>query len=134
MSAKSATQLKPNINVTPLVDVVLVLLIIFMVIAPQLEAGEAVELAKAKNVAREGQMEALTLTLTASGRTLVERDVVDEAALRERLSTEHARDAERPLVIKIDRSLKWGKARGLFAMARGVGFSGVSLTVDERVE
>ncbi|MEZ0315122.1 MAG: ExbD/TolR family protein [Myxococcota bacterium] len=134
MSAKPRTQLKPEINVTPLVDVVLVLLIIFMVIAPQLEAGEAVELAKAKNVAREGQMEALTLTLTASGRMLVERDVVDEDGLLRRLTAEHAKSEDRPLVIKVDRSLTYGKARALFATARGIGFSGVSLTVDEKVD
>jgi biopolymer transport protein ExbD len=133
MTAK-ATRLKPEINVTPLVDVVLVLLIIFMVIAPQLEAGERVELAKAKNVAVESSVEALTLTLTASGRTLVERDAVEEGALRERLAAEHARDEERPLVIKVDRAQTYGKARALFAMASGVGFPGVSLTVDERVE
>ncbi len=134
MSAKPRTRPKPEINVTPLVDVVLVLLIIFMVIAPQLEAGEAVELAKAKNVNRENSVEALTLTLTASGRTLVERDVVEESALRDRLTAEHARDEERPLVIKVDKTLTYGKARALFAMARGVGFNGVSLTVDERVD
>ena len=134
MSVKPATRPKPEINVTPLVDVVLVLLIIFMVIAPQLEAGEQVDLAKAKNVEKQSSVEALTLTLTASGRMLLERDAVEEEKLREVLAAEHERNDDRPLVIKVDASQTYGKARALFATARGVGFSGVSLTVDEKAE
>ena len=58
----------PEINVTPLVDVVLVLLIIFMVIAPQLEAGERVELPAIVNVDKAAKLDITTLTVTASGR------------------------------------------------------------------
>src|SRR5262245_28110836 len=72
---------RPEINVTPLVDVVLVLLIIFMVIAPQLEAGERVELPSVAHVAQKSQLEAVTVTVTSSGRYLVGNDAVEPDAL-----------------------------------------------------
>ena len=79
---KPRNQLVPEINVTPLVDVVLVLLIIFMVIAPQLEAGERVELPTLINVAKAAKLDITTVTITASGRLLLEKEEKTEEALK----------------------------------------------------
>jgi len=124
--------LKPEINVTPLVDVVLVLLIIFMVIAPQLEAGERVELPGIAHVDQKSKLEALTLTVTASGRYLLEKEVLEEKALDAQLAAAHQRQQEKRLVLKADRGVKYGKMRELFARAQKIGFPGVALMVDEK--
>jgi biopolymer transport protein TolR len=124
--------LRPEINVTPLVDVVLVLLIIFMVIAPQLEAGERVELPGISNVDKKSKLEAVTLTVTASGRYLLEKEPLEEQRLETALAAVHVRDREKRLVMKADRGVKYGKMRDLFARAQRIGFPGVALMVDEK--
>ena len=125
-------RLRPEINVTPLVDVVLVLLIIFMVIAPQLEAGERVELPGITNVDDKAKLESVVLTVTGSGRYLLEKEEVPEASLLARLTESHKESVERRLVLKADRTVRYGKMRDLFAQAQKVGFPGVALMVDEK--
>jgi len=134
MDSKSPSRkgVVPEINVTPLVDVVLVLLIIFMVIAPQMEAGERVELPGISNVDEKSKLEAYTLTVTATGRYLLEKEVLEEAALFQALTAAHQKDVEKRLVLKADRGVLYEKMRGLFAHAQQIGFKGVSLMVDEK--
>ena len=135
MDAKSPSpkrQILPEINVTPLVDVVLVLLIIFMVIAPQLEAGERVELPSLVNVAKAAKLDITTVTVTASGRILLEKDEKTEDALKAELRALHEKEPERRVVIKCDRGVKYGKVRTMFATAQDIGFPGVALMVDEQ--
>jgi biopolymer transport protein TolR len=135
MDAKSQypkQQILPEINVTPLVDVVLVLLIIFMVIAPQLEAGDRVELPALANVDEKAKLDAITLTVTASGRFLLEKEHIEEAALRAALVSVHEQDPDKRMVLKADRGLTYEKIRRLFADAREIGFNGVALMVDEK--
>jgi biopolymer transport protein ExbD len=124
--------LRPEINVTPLVDVVLVLLIIFMVIAPQLEAGERVELPGIVNIDKTTKLESYTLTVTAGGRYLLEKESVAESDLERALAAAHAQAPEKRMVLKADRGVAYGKMRDLFATAQKVGFNGVALMVDEK--
>jgi biopolymer transport protein TolR len=131
-SPRQTRPILPEINVTPLVDVVLVLLIIFMVIAPQLEAGERVELPALANVDEKAKLDAVTLTMTASGRFLLEKDHVEEAALRATLVGIHEREPDKRMVLKADRGLTYEKIRRVFAEAREIGFKGVALMVDEK--
>ena len=134
MDAKSPSrsQILPEINVTPLVDVVLVLLIIFMVIAPQLEAGEAVELPGIMNVDEKAKLESFTLTVTLSGRYMLEKEHIEEAGLRAALTAAHEREPDKRMVLKADRGVKYEKMRSLFAQAQDIGFHGVALMVDEK--
>jgi biopolymer transport protein TolR len=132
-SAKTQTIL-PEINVTPLVDVVLVLLIIFMVIAPQLEAGESVELPGIKNVDEKAKIDSFTLTVTLSGRYLLEKEAVDQAGLHAKLVAAHEQSPDKRVVLKADRGVKYEKMRSLFAEAQDIGFKGVALMVDEKAK
>src|SRR6478609_5639630 len=82
---------RSEINITPLVDVVLVLLIIFMVVTPQLEAGESVDLpgvfnadAKAKS-----KLDPITVTYSSSGKYFIEKEPLQEHELLPRLEREH---------------------------------------------
>jgi len=122
----------PEINVTPLVDVVLVLLIIFMVIAPALEAGERVELPGIVNVDPKSKLDAVTLTITVSGRLLLEKEPVEEAGLQAALRDLHTREPDKRLVLKADKGVKYGAMRKIFDDVQKVGFLGTALMVDEK--
>jgi biopolymer transport protein TolR len=126
---------EPEINVTPLVDVVLVLLIIFMVIAPQLEHGERVELPAIfqPDAKSRSKLDPITVTMTAGGSLFLEKEAIaTPEALRERLASMHAAEPERRVVIKGDSSLRYEKMRSTFALCQTIGFPGVSLNVSQR--
>ncbi len=124
----------PEINVTPLVDVVLVLLIIFMVIAPALEHGERVELPGImqpdKN--QKGKLDPVTLTVGRSGAVYIEKTASTIEALPALLADIHAREPDRRVVLKGDGMLDYQKVRDVFAVVQNAGFSGVSLQVQKR--
>ena len=122
----------PEINVTPLVDVVLVLLIIFMVIAPALEAGERVELPGIINVDPKSKLDAVTLTITVSGRLLLEKEPIEAGALQAALRDLHGREPDKRLVLKADKGVKYGEMRKIFDDVQKVGFLGTALMVDEK--
>jgi len=133
-NAASRKQPEPEINVTPLVDVVLVLLIIFMVIAPALEHGERVSLPAVTHpdAASKAKLDPITLTVTASGTTFLEKEAVSMVDLRARLTAAHASEPERRIVVKGDESVRYGSMRDAFATCQDVGFPGVSLQVAEK--
>jgi biopolymer transport protein ExbD/biopolymer transport protein TolR len=130
--SSSAKQPEPEINVTPLVDVVLVLLIIFMVITPALNDGEHVELPEIFNPDKKKEMEPIDVTMAVNGVVLVDKERVEPAQLRERLVALHKENEERKLMLKADSALPYKKLRETFAMIQGIGFRGVSLKVVQK--
>jgi biopolymer transport protein TolR len=124
----------PEINVTPLVDVVLVLLIIFMVIAPALEHGERVELPgiMQPDKTQKGKLDPVTVTVGRSGAVYVEKAPTTIEALPAQLADIHAREPDRRVVLKGDGMLDYQKVRDVFAVVQNAGFSGVSLQVEKR--
>lgn len=124
----------PEINVTPLVDVVLVLLIIFMVIAPQLEGGQRVEVPGIFNPdpKLKGNLEPLTISINAAGEFFVDKTLVSLAELESRLREKHAADPKQRVMLKGDKALDYGPMRDLFRRCQEVGFPGVSLVVSDR--
>ena len=126
-------KMQAAINITPLVDVVLVLLIIFMVIAPALNEGEHVELpAVLQPDTTKKDIDPVDVTLASNGSVLVDRERIAEDALRERLEALHAADPERRLLLKADQNIPWERVRTTFATIQEIGFRGVSLKVLER--
>jgi len=126
----------PEINVTPLVDVVLVLLIIFMVVTPQMESGESVDLPSIMfpDEDAKGKLDPIELTYTASGRYLLLKEEIPEDRLEERLQQMHEAEPNRRLVLRGDMGLQYGDVRGLFGVAERIGFPGISLMVSESSE
>jgi biopolymer transport protein TolR len=121
-------------NVTPLVDVVLVLLIIFMVVAPRLEQDVPLDLPGIFNPDPEVEtsVDPLTVTVAKAGEYHIDGRKLDLDQAIEILSSEHAADPLRRLVLRADRKLTYGQVRELFARSQQVGFPGTSLMVGER--
>src|SRR5215216_3198423 len=92
---------KNDINVTPLVDVVLVLLIIFMVITPMLQRGKDVNLPKAMNPeAEKKEGDPLIVSVTADKKVWIESKGVDEGSLEDKLSNEFDKSPGRKMLLK----------------------------------
>jgi len=125
--------IKSDINVTPLVDVVLVLLIIFMVVTPMLQRGKDVRLPRAESVEKERKesSDPLVVSVTADGRVYLERDELKdeafEAAVRDKLSA----NLGRRILLKGDSTLPFEDIRKVMHRARAAGARGVSLGVEE---
>lgn len=126
----------PAMNVTPLVDIVLVLLIIFMVVLPSMEQNAAVELPNIFHVDEEpeGRMDPATVSITADQRLFLEQDELSRPDLEARLRTLHENEPLRRLILRGDSSLHYEDVRGLFALCQEIGFPGISLRVGQRGE
>lgn len=122
---------KPDINVTPLVDVVLVLLIIFMVITPKMEPGKDVELPKAKNVDATTSIKRtpLIVSVTKTGDVWVDDDQPSELLVA--LKKVHDEQPDRRVVVKGDKAVRYGDVMRVFKQCQNAGFSGVSMQVRE---
>lgn len=133
-SKRPARNIAPIINVTPLVDVVLVLLIIFMVIAPSLEHGERVELPSIlqPDENQKGKLDPVTVTVGRSGAVYLEKAPTTLAELPAQLADIHAREPDRRVVLKGDGALDYQNVRDVFAVVQNSGFSGVSLQVEKK--
>jgi biopolymer transport protein TolR len=116
-------------NVTPLVDVVLVLLIIFMVILPAAVSDKNLELAKIQNPdeERKGEPEPYVLSIDADGRLYLDDYGVAKAQLADHLRAANAKDPTKRLVLRGDYRLTYAKVRDVLAVVQQVGFPGVAL-------
>ena len=126
---------KSDINVTPLVDVVLVLLIIFMVITPLLQRGKAVQLPEARNVSelkRGG--DPILVSVTKDGKTFVDKNEVPREALSEALQAEFSRLPGHPIMVKGDQALEYKKMREVILEISKTRVMGVSLAAHQRKE
>jgi biopolymer transport protein TolR len=119
-----------EINVTPLVDVVLVLLIIFMVTAPFLQGGLEVDLPK---VATHGLdvREGLIVSVRADRRIAVGNQVVSNAEFENALSRAGA--ARRPVFLKADQGVPYGVIVDLIARLRRTGVAALGLVTEAPV-
>jgi biopolymer transport protein ExbD len=121
-------------NVTPLVDVVLVLLIIFMVIAPQLQQDVPVNLPGIFNPDPdvEGNMDPIKVSLDTAGTYYVEDQHFDLNGITQYLVDKHLADPDRRLVLRADQGLKYAQVRDFMARAQQVGFPGLNFMVGEK--
>jgi len=97
-----------EINVTPLVDVMLVLLIIFMVTAPLVQQGVNVDLPQAKTKNLPAKEEHLTLSLTKDKKIFLNNIEIDLSHLKEKLRQIFNQRADRDLFFRADKSLPYG--------------------------
>jgi biopolymer transport protein TolR len=117
-----------DINVTPMVDVMLVLLIIFMVAAPLLVTGVAVDLPETAAKALPADREPISVTLDGRGTRFIGEEALAPAAFAARLGAlREARGAEARVVIRADAAIPYGQVAALLADVTGAGFTRVAL-------
>ena len=119
-----------EINVTPLVDVMLVLLIIFMVTAPLLVAGVPVNLPDSRAKPLEQQQKPVQLSLSSDGKIYIDEVEVPIAALPDRLaSIGHGADAPQ-IYLRADRALDWGRVAQVMGELSRAGLTKISLVTN----
>ena len=119
-----------EINVTPLVDVMLVLLIIFMISAPLLTAGVPVELPKTEANALNDQHQPLTLTIRADGTVFLGPDEVPFGDLAPRMRTAAAGDPAKPVYVRADGKAPYAVVAQVMASLSTSGFTSIGLITD----
>lgn len=124
---------KNDINVTPLVDVVLVLLIIFMVITPMLQRGKDVKLPVSKTTDSEGdeKEDPLILSITKDKHLYIESTEFSEDTYTASLAKQLEAKPGRKLLLKGDEALNVGDVRNLMEMTRKAGAKSVQLGVEQ---
>ena len=129
-----ADVVQPDINVTPLVDVVLVLLIIFMVVAPALQQDVPLDLPGIFNPDPESQnaVDPIKVSVPRAGEFHLDGDRLDLDGVVSRLIDLHMGDPERRLVLRADQKLPYAQLRGVMARIQQIGFPGVNFMVGER--
>jgi biopolymer transport protein TolR len=121
---------KNEINVTPLVDVVLVLLIIFMVVTPMLHRGVHIELPVTEHHERKQDTgEQLVVTIRQDG-TFIETDKIPEEGLVERVKKELK--TSRPVHVRADKGLKYGDVRKVLEKIHEAGAQNVAMGTEEQ--
>ena len=132
MTAGDRSKVKSDINVTPLVDVVLVLLIIFMVVTPLLQRGKSVPLPLSQVTDKESKSgDPLILSITSDKSVWVDKDKVDDAGLEQKIRDEIIANPYRPILLKGHRNVTVGDVRKVMAIARKAGARGVQLAVEQ---
>lgn len=130
---RSATRTPPmsEINVTPFVDVMLVLLIIFMVAAPLLTVGVPVQMPEtAANALPTDQEEPLTVSIQADGSLAIQNTEISEAELITRLRAIAAeRDSDR-IFLRADGANDWTRVAQVMGALDAAGFSNIGLVTD----
>jgi len=120
-----------EINVTPFVDVMLVLLIIFMVAAPMLTVGVPVELPKtAANALPTEQEEPLTLTITAEGQLMIQTNAVADAELIPKLRAIAAERTSDKVFLRADGSIPYERVAQVMGALNAGGFNNIGLVTD----
>jgi biopolymer transport protein ExbD len=121
---------KNEINVTPLVDVVLVLLIIFMVVTPMLHRGVHIELPVTQHHEKKQDTgEQLVVSIRSDG-TWIETDKIPEEGLVERVHKELK--TQRPVHVRADKSLKYGDVRKVLEKIHEGGAQNVAMGTEEQ--
>ena len=119
-----------EINVTPLVDVMLVLLIVFMISAPLLTVGVPVELPKTEAGSLQDQSEPLTVSIRANGAIFVKEDPVPFASLSPRLHEMAGPDTTKPLYVRADGKAAYAIVAQVMAALSTSGFTSINLITD----
>jgi biopolymer transport protein TolR len=121
-----------EINVTPFVDVMLVLLIIFMVAAPLMTVGVPVELPKtaANALPAEDEEEPLTVTITAEGAIMIQTTEVAPEDLVPRLQGIAAERTSDRIFLRADGSNAWNRVAEVMGALNAGGFSNIGLVTD----
>jgi biopolymer transport protein TolR len=127
----SSRGIKSDINVTPLIDVVLVLLIIFMVVTPLLERGKSVNLPDSRHSDENKEQETLVISMPSDNTIWVEGTAATTESLASVLTAALAQHPGSKVMLKGDETLRVKPVREVMAIAKEAGVSQVLFGVEE---
>jgi biopolymer transport protein TolR len=119
-----------EINVTPMVDVMLVLLVIFMVTAPLLTVGVPLDLPKTKAAAITEPKPPVILSLNRAGEVFIGDERIDPGDLAQRLSGLAAEDPSRIVYVRGDKTISYAQLMDALGVVNRAGFAKVSLVAE----
>jgi biopolymer transport protein TolR len=119
-----------QINVTPLVDVMLVLLVIFMVTAPMMQQGVQVNLPKAETKALAPKEDTVVVSLEKSGKTSINSSEVPGDQLQAKLNTMLEGRAKREVFLKADSEVPYGEVVKVMAQIKGAGVERLGMVTE----
>ncbi|MBI5494993.1 MAG: protein TolR [Deltaproteobacteria bacterium] len=119
-----------DINVTPLVDVMLVLLIIFMVTTPLMEQGIQVDLPRTKAQALTSQEQKLVLTVTKERRVYLGKTEIPEKELLQKLKANERVKKEREVYLHADQALPYGVVVNVMGVLKQAGVETLGMVTD----
>ena len=119
-----------EINVTPMVDVMLVLLVIFMVAAPLLTVGVPVDLPQTQAPAINQPQEPLVITVNAAGKLFIQDSEIADDQLVPRLQAITKTNAEADIYVRGDQAINYGRVMQVMGMVSAAGFNKVSLITE----
>jgi biopolymer transport protein TolR len=119
-----------EINVTPMVDVMLVLLVIFMVAAPLLTVGVPINLPKTSAAEVTEPQKPIVVSMNAQGEYFIGDDKVAPDALKAQLTVLAQGDPTRIVYVRGDRTIEYGKLMDLLGLVNTAGFARVSLIAE----
>jgi biopolymer transport protein TolR len=124
-----------EINVTPLVDVMLVLLIIFMVTAPLLTSGVPIELPDSRAKALDQQPDQVTISVDRDGFIYIDDGLVEDGGFASALANVRCGSADDPLItLRADRELDYGRVMAVMGELNRAGCNSISLVTQGSVE
>jgi len=133
MGGGSPDEVKGDINVTPLVDVCLVLLIIFMVVTPMLQQGVDVLLPQGPHAEKKpGKEGDLIVSIKHDGTVFVGQDWIPDRNLVTYLQAEKQKDPARAVMLKADKRINYGKVRMVMRAANDAGWEGISILTENQ--
>jgi len=127
---RSTGQTFSDINVTPFVDVMLVLLVIFMVTAPMLTVGVPVDLPKTKAAKMNDQTEPLVVSVDANGKSYLQETELEGDALVERLIAISGNNPDAKIYVRGDQKINYGRVMEIMGVIAAAGFNKVSLIAE----
>ena len=119
-----------EINVTPMVDVMLVLLVIFMVTAPMLTVGVTVDLPKTKAAAVPGDDEPLAISIDAEGKIFLQETLLELEGLVPRLLAITANNQDVRIFVRGDKTIDYGRVMEVMGTVNSAGFRKVALITE----
>ncbi|HBA88981.1 MAG TPA: protein TolR [Geobacter sp.] len=119
-----------QINVTPLVDVMLVLLVIFMVTAPMMQQGVQVNLPKADTKALAPKEDTLVVSVEQSGKTYINTSEISPDQLKDKLTSMLAGREKREVFLKADSAVPYGDVVRVMAQIKGAGVERLGMVTE----
>jgi biopolymer transport protein ExbD len=126
-------QLNSDINVTPFVDICLVLLVIFMVVTPMLQEGITVHLPYAKHTEKheDDEAHAIVVAVPNDKQIYIQKKPVPRDQFQAEMTEIHDRMPDKAVLIKADKGMKYGDVRKVMVETNEAGFEEVSLVTEK---